>query len=350
MINPIIKNRNIILAYVVIWAIIIPIQSLVINFFYGVDGNISIYDSAIFNLLYAVLGFNLWYIIRFNLKERKNIFDLLLNHFMVATISISAWITISYFTLIYIFPDSTSYREFLNESIPWRVITGVFYYLLFVMYYNVMIYYEDLQDKLRIEAQLQGLVNEAELLALKSQINPHFLFNSLNSISSLTISNPDKAQEMVIKLSDFLRYTLRHDKDEKASFQEELNNLQRYLDIEKIRFGNRLNFISHISEKCTSFQIPNMILQPLIENAIKHGVYDSTEEVLVELKCDNDEEYITIEILNEYDPDSINKKGNGIGLKNIQKRLQIIYGRQDLFSTSVDNMVFKAALKLPINP
>ena len=82
MINPIIKNRNIILAYVVIWAIIIPIQSLVINFFYGVDGNISIYDSAIFNLLYAVLGFNLWYIIRFNLKERKNIFDLLLNHFI----------------------------------------------------------------------------------------------------------------------------------------------------------------------------------------------------------------------------------------------------------------------------
>ncbi len=311
---------------------------------------ISLADSAVFNILYAILGFNLWYIIRFNLKESNSIFDLLFNHLLISVIAIAAWITISYFTLVYLFPESASYREFLNESLPWRVITGIFYYLLFIMYYYVMLYYEDLQEKLKVEAQLQTLVNEAELSALKSQINPHFLFNSLNSISSLTITNPDKAQEMVIKLSDFLRYTLSHDKDEKASLKEEFNNLKRYLDIEKIRFGHRLNFNTKIPEECRDFLIPNMILQPLIENAIKHGVYDSTEEVLVELTCTHDSEYVTIEISNEYDPDAVKKKkGQGIGLKNIRKRLQIIYGRQDLFEISADKMVFKATLKLPIN-
>jgi LytS/YehU family sensor histidine kinase len=93
--------------------------------------------------------------------------------------------------------------------------------------------------------------------------------------------------------------------------------------------------------------IPNMILQPLIENAIKHGVYDSTEEVLVELSCSNDDEYVYIEIANEYDPDSIKKKGQGIGLKNIRKRLQIIYQRQDLFEVKAEKMVFRATLKIP---
>ena len=173
----------------------------------------------------------------------------------------------------------------------------------------MILYYEDLQDKLKIESELQSLVKEAELNALKSQINPHFLFNSLNSISSLTITNPDKAQEMVIKLSDFLRYSLSHDKNEKASLQQEFENLQRYLDIEKIRFGKRLNFIEKIPEKCINFEIPNMILQPLIENSIKHGVYNSTEEVFVELSCKELNDYVIIEITNDYDSDAIKKVG-----------------------------------------
>lgn len=349
MLNPITKNRNYILAYIAMWITIFLIQTFIINFFYGVDSVISITDSAVFNTLYALIGLNLWYIIRFNLKETPNIFDLLFNHLIVAVLSIAVWITVSYFTLIYIFPDANSYREFLNDSLPWRVITGIFYYLLFIMYYYVMLYYEDLQEKLKVEAELQALVNEAELTALKSQINPHFLFNSLNSISSLTITNPDKAQDMVIKLSDFLRYTLSHDKDEKTSLKEEFNNLHRYLDIEKIRFGHRLNFTTNIPEACNKFLIPNMILQPLLENAIKHGVYNSIEEVLVELTCKHDKENVIIEIRNEYDPESVNKKGEGIGLKNIRKRLQIIYKRRDLLHTTADKLMFTATLKLPLS-
>jgi len=203
MLNPISKNRNYILAYIVIWITIFLIQTFIINFFYGVDSLISIGDSAIFNTLFALLGLNLWYVIRFNLKETPKLFDLLFNHLLVAVIAIAVWITVSYFILIYIFPDATSYREFLNESLPWRVITGNF---LLLTFYNVLLCNALLRRfarKLKVEAELQTLVNEAELSALKSQINPHFLFNSLNSISSLTITNPDKAQDMVIKLSDF---------------------------------------------------------------------------------------------------------------------------------------------------
>lgn len=349
MLNPISKNRSYLITFFAVWILIFIIHTFIINFFYDIDGLTSITDSAVFNILFAIIGFNLWYVLRFNLREKQSVFDILINHLIIAVVVISVWIGIAYFSLFYMYADETAYRQFLNESIPWRAVTGVFYYLLFIMFYYMILYYEDLQDKLKIEGELHTLVKEAELSALKSQINPHFLFNSLNSISSLTISQPEKAQEMVIKLSDFLRYSLSHDKDEKTSLKQEFENIQRYLDIEKVRFGHRLNFTWKVPDYCINFEIPNMILQPLIENSIKHGVYHSTEEVLIELSCKRDDGYVTIEIANDYDPEATKKVGHGIGLSNIRKRLQLIYQRQDLLETIADKLVFRAILKLPIN-
>lgn len=347
MLNPITKNRSYLITFFVVWIVIFAIHTFIINFFYGIDSKMSIADSAVFNFIFALVGFNLWYVIRFNLRETPRVFDLIVNHLIVAIIIIALWLTASYFLLQSLFEDSASYTQFLNDSIPWRVITGMFYYLFFILFYYVILYYEDLQEKLKVESELQNLVKEAELNALKSQINPHFLFNSLNSISSLTMTAPDKAQDMVIQLSDFLRYTLSHDKNEKATLEQEFNNLERYLAIEKIRFGKRLNFVSNIQESCLSVKIPNMILQPLLENSIKHGVYNSTEEVLVELNCREENGYIVMEICNDYDPEAVKKKGQGIGLANIRKRLQLIYQRQDLLDIQAEKMIFTATLRIP---
>ncbi|MEE4258222.1 MAG: histidine kinase [Bacteroidales bacterium] len=347
--NPLSKKRTYILTFFVAWIIIFAIHTLVVNFFYQIDGGISLADAAIFNFSFAIIGYNLWYVIRFNLRENQSTFDLIMNHLIVAVVIIAIWITGAYFGLKSLYSDNVSYIQFLNDSLPWRVILGIFFYLFFIMFYYVIMYYEDLQEKLSVQAELQNLVKEAELNALKSQINPHFLFNSLNSISSLTITDPEDAQEMVIKLSDFLRYSLSHDKNEKASLRQEFENLKRYLDIEKVRFGKRLNFVSKVTDDCLDFEIPNMILQPLIENSIKHGVYNSTDEVLVEVSCRSNEHYFYIEISNDYDPEAVKKKGQGIGLSNIRKRLQLIYQRQDLLEIEAEKMVFRAILKIPKN-
>lgn len=349
MLNPLTKNRSYLIAFFVVWIVIFAIHTFILAFFYDIDKMISMADSAVFNFIFALVGFNLWYVIRFNLRETPTIFDLIVNHLIVALLIIALWITSSYFLLQSMYDTNTSYISFLNDSIPWRVVTGIFYYLFFILFYYMILYYEDLQEKLKVESELQNLVKEAELTALKSQINPHFLFNSLNSISSLTMTKPDKAQEMVIQLSDFLRYSLSHDKNEKASLDQEFANLERYLAIEKIRFGKRLNFVSKINENCREVEIPNMILQPLLENSIKHGVYNSTEEVLVELNCEEKNGYIVLEICNDYDPEAVKKKGQGIGLTNIRKRLQLIYQRQDLLEIKADKMVFTATLRIPKN-
>lgn len=349
MLNPISKNRSYLITFITVWVLIFGIHTFIINFFYGINGLTSLTDSAIFNGLFAIIGFNLWYVLRFNLRDSQSVFDIIVNHLIIAVVTIAIWLAVGYFSLYYMYNEDQPYIQFLNESIPWRAVTGVFYYLLFIMFYYMILYYEDLQDKLKIEGEMQTLVKEAELSALKSQINPHFLFNSLNSISSLTISDPEKAQEMVIKLSDFLRYSLTHDKDEKTSLKKEFENIDRYLAIEKVRFGHRLNFNWKVPEYCINFEIPNMILQPLIENSIKHGVYHSTEEVLIELSCKKENGFVKIEIANDYDPEATKKVGHGIGLSNIRKRLQLIYQRQDLLETIADKMIFKAILKLPVN-
>ena len=183
---------------------------------------------------------------------------------------------------------------------------------------------------------------------LKYQINPHFIFNSLNSISSLTITNPEKAQEMTINLSDFLRKILAANDVKKVSIEEELKNIELYLKIEKVRFENRLEFVIDISDSCKRVLIPNMILQPLIENSIKHGVYESLETINVNLKCERIDNYLNINISNNFDSTTSNKKGEGIGLQNINSRLKLIYKKSNLISIQKKDNIFTVKLLIPI--
>ncbi len=346
--TPVLSKKYYLTSYFVIWLAIIVIHAALLFFLYDISLTESITDSIVFNLFFAIAGYTLWFVIKYNLKDKPTGIDLFFQHLMVAAVIITIWYLVSYYTLSGFFHGDADYLLFLKESTPWRIITGLFYYIVYVLIYYLILYYEDLQQKLKREGELKTLVKEAELDALKSQINPHFLFNSLNSVSSLTLSKPDKAQEMVIKLSDFLRYSLSSDRKSTTTLKKEFENIKRYLDIEKVRFGERLNFAPNIPDECLSAEVPGLILQPLMENAIKHGVYNSTEEVKIVLSCEKNEDFITITISNKYDPSAIRKKGEGIGLKNIKTRLLIIYHRNDLLQTGSDGKTFVAKLKIPL--
>jgi sensor histidine kinase YesM len=348
MINPFTKNRKYLYIYLSVWLLIILIQATVLNYYQDIDLLASLTDSAVFNIILAIIGFNMWYVLRFSVRENLSTPDMIINHLLTASFMIGLWLASGYFIVAALESNQEDYLEFLNSSLPWRAIIGVFFYLVFILLYYISLYYEDLQQKLKIESRLNNLVKEAELNALKAQINPHFLFNSLNSISSLTMTNPEKAQEMVIKLSDFLRYSLSHNRNEKTTLRNELENTERYLDIEKVRFGKRLKYISNVEASSFEVQIPNMILQPLFENAIKHGVYNSVEEVLVELNCGIKDGFLHIRLTNDFDPEAARPKGEGIGLQNIRNRLQLIYQRNDLFEINMGKIEFEALLKIPI--
>ena len=344
--HPFINNRILSLYYGLFWLILGVSNTLLQTLWYKINLDVSVLESFSIFFLYPILGSSIWYLIKYNGLRENDWFLNLLFHFIAATILNAVWLCLE-FILVKIINDT--HLEYLYDTLPLKILAGYLMYAVFVVSFYAVNYYNSLKEKIEKEAELRALIREAELSALKSQINPHFLFNSLNSISSLTISNPEKAQEMVIHLSTFMRYSLQHSQDETVSLREELENLKLYLEIEKVRFGEKLNPLFEVDEGCLQVQIPNMIMQPLFENAIKYGVYEATDPVRIYVRCCSENGYFYISIENDYDPESIRNKGEGIGLKNIRQRLDLIYGNPNLMLITDKKTSFKVELRFPQN-
>jgi len=348
MINPITGNRVYFLAYTLVWFIFTVIQTSVEFFIFDTSLQFAITDSAVFSFLFFILGIVMWFPVRYMSFSEKRVLSSFFNHLLLGLVMLSLWIFSGYLILKFFIAGDESSMKFLETSLPYRSIMGALVFILLIMLYYLMVYSENLKRKINNEANLKTLIREAELSALKAQINPHFLFNSLNSVSSLTMRDPAGARKMIIQLSEFLRYALKHKEKEVTSLDEEIQNIDRYLEIEKIRFEGRLIFEKNIPEDCKLLNLPNMILQPLFENAIKHGVYESLEPVTIHMDCLHNSDFLVITITNNYDEAFHARKGAGIGLRNISSRLKLIYGADDLIITSGENGVYTVILKIPL--
>ncbi|MBL7967655.1 MAG: histidine kinase [Prolixibacteraceae bacterium] len=342
--HPLTHNYRLLLFYALFWAVIAAINIVLQVIWYNVPITYSLLDSGTSYVLYPLLGSSIWYSIRYNSLEEVSAVRLILFHFIAASILCGIWVYISYAIYQPFISDDNNY---LKESLPSKIFAGYVMYMIYLVFFYAVNYYQSLKEKIKKESEYKALIREAELQALKSQINPHFLFNSLNSISSLTVSNPEKAQEMVINLSTFMRYSLQHNEKEMVSFSRELDNIKLYLSIEKVRFGKKLNAEFEIDAHCMEAEIPNMILQPLFENAIKYGVYETTEQVTIKTTCQCDGKMLRISIVNDYDASTIKKRGEGIGLRNIRKRMEIIYNQPDLIQVTDHKTSFEVQLVIP---
>ena len=345
--NPLFNNKRSFATYLGIWILVIFIHILLLMITEQVSLAYAMADGFISNIVYAAIGLGLWFPVFFTKSDSEKVLSSLINHLSACAVTVAIWIAITYFILYSLFEGQAIYLDFLRKSLPWRAGIGILFYGVIILVYYLMIFNRNIREKLVQEAELKSLVKESELNSLKSQINPHFLFNSLNSISSLTMFQPEKAQEMIIKLSEFLRYSISIKAEKLTSLQDEISNINRYLDIEKIRFGKRLAFDLQGIEPCRELMVPGMILQPLVENAVKYGVHESIEESKIEINCSCNSTALIVEIKNAWDPDFAVKKGEGIGLKNIRSRLRIIYNRDDLMQIRKDQRHYEVKILFP---
>ncbi|GJM28095.1 MAG: hypothetical protein DHS20C17_07300 [Cyclobacteriaceae bacterium] len=306
----------------------------------------SLQDSVIFNFTFACLGLGVWYLVRFSIPKDAADSRPFLTLSGTGIIVLFLWIFICTGILQLVQPDET-YQEILDEAMLYHIISGAFYYIVIVLVYYLILYNQNLQEQKNRQLQLANEVKEAELRMLKSQINPHFIFNSLNSINSLTLSDPPKARQMIINLSNFLRYSIGKDNQETNNLGTELENIELYLAIEKVRFGDRLVFNNLVSPECYKSKIPNLLLQPIFENAIKHGVQESIDTITINLEANLSNDSLKISITNNFDPESVPHKGPGIGLKNIRQRLGLIYNREGLIQQQVKGNIFEVTLEIP---
>lgn len=194
---------------------------------------------------------------------------------------------------------------------------------LYIFLYDI---YKSIINQKDVElAQMGELQKQAELQSLRAKINPHFLYNALNSIASLASTDARKTEQMALALSDFFKYAINREQKQLNSLSEELNATRTYLEIEKVRFGDRLNFVIDCDPKLSDIQIPQLLIQPLVENAIKHGLSKITENGLIRIVITKDDHQVNVRV---YDNGPAFPDGplTGFGIQNTQERIALLYG------------------------
>ncbi len=347
--HPILTDRGALVLYLVVFLVI----GLVLAALLKVSGNIqwgaAISFSTPMSLLFGLICLSSWYVCHaFPLKTTRAI--QIVGVFSVAAIISSAlWILIG--EILSSSLSSFSFAVSLSNRSSTQTLllagAGVGLYLLSVAVHYLVITFEQSQETERRTLELKILAQSAELRALRAQINPHFLFNSLNSISALTAKDPAAARSMTLLLADFLRQTLRFGADDLISLHEEISLCRKFIDIEQVRFGTRLQLKEDVADQARNCLIPPLLLQPLIENAVIHGIAHLINGGAIVLEADTHADRLRIHIENPCDPERPRAKKGGVGLENVRRRLQTLSSTETRLDVSEHNSTFVADVSLP---
>jgi two-component system LytT family sensor kinase len=334
--------RNSFNGWWIVWA---TLHTLVIMS-YGYPLKVAVVDSLITNaMLMASCGL-VMNILRFYLPYRNGYWYVLILSviFSLSANALSKFIL----NLALSDPANTDYLIFLANGYWIRL--GIAFLLIGCMAVICVLWYtqEEKDENLQRKNDAEKLSRDAELYKLRQQLQPHFLFNSLNSISALIGSDPSQARKMIHQLSDFLRTTLRKEEEEWVRMEEELQSLELYLDIEKVRFGHRLSTAVLKDEKSLQMMVPPMLLQPIVENAIKFGLYDTTEAVTIHISVKTENDSLRVTVQNPFDPETASPRhGTGFGLNSVKRRLYLLFARTDLVETSAKEGIFTTTINIP---
>jgi len=301
-------------------------------------------------IVYAFICLSAWYSCRATPVQSAGFLQLLATHFLAAMLLSGLWLAFAH-GLAYglsFMPVFRGLNERLRQvaTILWTI--GILLYLLSVGLHYVLLAVESSRQAEQREAAARVLARDAELRALKAQINPHFLFNSLHSISALTSIDASRAREMCISLSDFLRMTLGLGEKASVPLGEELTLLHKFLAVEKIRFGTRLDMQEQVAPEALDCIVPPLLLQPLVENAVTHGISALPEGGWIRLKiAQPSPEALHVEVENTFDPEAPARRKSGMGLKIVQQRLEARYGTRAAFAVTRDDSHFRVTMDFP---
>jgi two-component system, LytTR family, sensor kinase len=342
---PAISTRKLIIAYIAWWLTLVFVEAYGLISTFDFRWTIALADAVNTNLLLATAAYITFISLRYYQPNAKNAIYLIAWSIALATICTIAHRHLMMWNL---FPNDHVYHNFLYDS---QFIRGLILWLMITLIGVVSWIWFYLQDQRageKREHDTAKLAREAELASLRQQLQPHFLFNSLNSISALAGSKPEEARKMIQQLSDFLRGTIKKDDQQLVSLQEELKHLQLYLDIEKVRFGHRLKTKIDESEKAHDLLLPSLLLQPLVENAIKFGLYDTIGEITITISTLVQDQQLIIRVENPFDPGTAQpRQGTGFGLNSVQRRLYLLFARNDLLTTQQEENIFITEVKIP---
>jgi two-component system LytT family sensor kinase len=228
---------------------------------------------------------------------------------------------------------------------------GILHYAVIILCQHAIEYYSRYQEGQLRASQLETKLATAQLHALKMQLHPHFLFNTLHSISELVHSDPNRAETMIVRLSEFLRMTLEHVGHPEVTLREEIDFLERYLHIEKMRFEDRLTLDISIDPASLDAKVPNLLLQPIIENALRHGISHKQNGGLLRISSKREGDTLTMQVFDNGPGPQAQPHGQfreGVGLNNTRSRLQRLYGGEHKIAfKKIPDCGFEVTIQIP---
>ena len=349
--HPILARRERLAAYLLAW---LPVAA-VVAYLVVLPGRVSVREALLLavplSLVYAFLCLSSWYACRSAPLQLSRGWTLLATHGAGAFVAAALW-TLCGSTLASAVAvgELADLPERFSGSVPSLFVLGVLVYLLAVALHYVLLSLESSQAAERREAEMRVLAREAELEALKARLNPHFLFNALNSVSALTTSAPARAREMCVLLSDFLRASLSVGEKKLIPLGEELALVRQFLAVKKVRFGRRLEVVEEVEDAAASTPVPPLLLQPLVENAVKHGIGTLLDGGTVSVAARRTADGIAVVIENPFDPSVPAASREGMGLALVGRRLAAHHGKAAQLSARVTGARYRVELLLPPAP
>ena len=347
--HPILSNKRTLILYLTIWFLVcLLVETPFIISMSSQWFSILLCDVPLY-FLYAFMCLSSYYLCRTFPIQNTNWYNLILLFLLAAGITAGIAILVSmswirFVDSLQIGPPLISLYE------PW--VAGIYSILILVfllvaaLHYVIITFEKSRENELQT-FELKVLAQDAELRALRAQIDPHFLFNSLNSISALTTNDPVKARTMTLLLADFFRKSLEFGERNHIPLESELSLVSDFLTIERVRFGERLKVVEEIKEECKKAFVPPLILQPLVENAVRHGIAHLVEGGIVKIQCNSRGERLVLQVSNPIDPDRPKRKGTGLGVQNVRSRLETLYGNNARVDVEETNEYFHIKLTIP---
>jgi two-component system sensor histidine kinase AlgZ len=347
--HPLLNRRSYLGAYLAMW---LPLTCILI-FLVKVSAGISALEAILLLLpmaiLYAAACLATWYTCRATPLRSAGISRFAITHFLAALLLSFVWVQIGHLHArgLSDWPSFKGLDARYDAHAATLLVSGILLYFVIVGFFYVLIALEASRAAEARVLEASVLARDAELKALKAQVNPHFLFNSLNSISALTSIDAARAREMCILLAEFLRMTLGLGEKAAVPLREELELLRRFLAIEKVRFGERLQVDAYVETQAESCLVPPLILQPLVENAIIHGIAHLPQGGVVRLRAQCSEGQLQISIENSFDPEAPPTRKKGMGLNNVRQRIEARYPKESSMQATADEEVFRVSVAIP---
>jgi two-component system sensor histidine kinase AlgZ len=346
--HPILARLERLAGYLALWSAIGVLVSLVLTR-QGLTWPEALVQTLPPLLVYSFVCLSAWYVCRAMPLATSGVPGVLTASVIAASVAGTFWLALNEIWLgtLESMPALAQVTTRFRAQTPFLFAVSVMLFLLMLSVYYVVLAFEAFRTAERQQLELQVLTRDAELRALRAQVDPHFLYNSLNSISALTGSDPAAARRMCLLLAEFLRTTLRVSTQQRITMAEELTLADRFLSIEQVRFGARLQIERSIDESALECHVPPLVLQPLLENAVGHGIAGMIDGGTIRLDVVRRGERLAITVENPRDPDAMPRARGGVGLENVRKRLAIVFGGAARMDAVASPTGFRVAIDLP---